>query len=179
MKALIKKITYTCTYAVHFSYLCVFHEMSSCTHPPFQCIGGRGGRRYYNGPPRGGGRAQQNQPPVYRYESDFDFETANAQFDREGLEEEFKRLRVSRDKGQEDDAMEEGQGGDEDELEEGEIMDEPSDYYDKSKSFFDNLGCDVSASSGSGRWVYSITQYEIIWVVPFYIHHTLVCSVCT
>ena len=157
----------TCTSITLCSF---FLEISSHTHSPFQCIGGRGGRRKYNnGPPRGGGRAPQNQLPVYRYENDFDFETANAQFDREGLEEEFKRLRISKDKGQDDDAMDDGQGGDEDDFEEGEIMDEPSDYYDKSKSFFDNLGCNVPAPSGSGRWVCNIIQYEIIWAVPYYI----------
>ena len=115
--------------------------------------GGRGGRRnYHRGPPRGGGGGPAGQQQAtYRYESDFDFESANAQFDREGLEEEFKRLRVTKDKGTEDGGVDEMQGGEEEEVEEGEIVDEPFEFYDKSKSFFDNIGCETPATTGGGR----------------------------
>ena len=129
--------------------------------------GGRGGRRNYRVPPheaggtsgRGGGPSNQ-QGSTYRYESDFDFESANAQFNRQVLEEEFKRMRVSRGKGSED-----GGGGSgvteeplevEEEVEEdGEVVEEEEQEeeagYDSSKSFFDNISCENPANTGRGR----------------------------
>ena len=133
------------------------------------CSGGRGGRRNFrSGGPwgwnRGGGPSNQHEP-TYRYENDFDFESANAQFDKQVLEEEFKKLRVG-SKGKSATA-ESGSGGgpatpttrgsvseevgdvvvEEEEVEMGEVVDddeepEQEEFYDKTKSFFDNISCE-------------------------------------
>ena len=104
--------------------------------------------------PRGGSRGgpSNHKEPTYRYENDFDFESANAQFNKEVLEAEFKRLRVSKGKGHEDGSgiTDEPQEADEEENEEtedGELVEEvePEEFYDKSKSFFDSISCENPA----------------------------------
>ena len=110
--------------------------------------------------PRGSGRGSSSQQePTYRYENDFDFESANAQFNKQVLEEEFKKMRVSKGK-----AVEEGGGGAVDEpqeveeeggneeVEDGEVVDEEEpeeEFYDKSKSFFDSISCENPGNSGN------------------------------
>lgn len=121
-------------------------------------IGGRGGRRNIKAGPRGGNRGSgpsNQQEPSYRYENDFDFESANAQFNKEMLEEEFKKkLRVNKGKALEDGSgLEEPQEVEEEENEEEDAgMDEemePGEFYDKSKSFFDSISCENPAGSGN------------------------------
>ena len=115
--------------------------------------GGRGRRNYRVG--RGGSSSNQ-QEATYRYENDFDFESANAQFNKQVLEEEFKKLRVSKSRASEDGGtMDEQQetvedGREEEEVEEGEVfeMAEPGEFYDKSKSFFDSISCETRGGTG-------------------------------
>lgn len=122
----------------------------------FTCfIGARGGRKNLKAGPRGGSRgggSLNQQEPAYRYENDFDFESANAQFNKEMLEEEFKKkLRVS--KGKDGSGWEESHEIEEEENEEedGELVEEtePGEFYDKSKSFFDSISCENPAGSGN------------------------------
>ncbi len=101
--------------------------------------GGGGRRNYY----RGGSNNQDR--PVYRYDREFDFESANARFNKDDLEQEFKqKLRVedSENKSRYADSPlvvdvdELEQNGEEEREEAG---GEDSEFYDKSKSFFDNI----------------------------------------
>ncbi|CAG5124130.1 unnamed protein product [Candidula unifasciata] len=102
------------------------------------------------GPPRGGHRGVaprgqgmrggRSSEPL-KFDTDFDFETSNAQFDKEDIEKELKNLSLSDksvngDKGEEEPEIEEEEGE-----EEGE--DEPV-FYDQKKSFFDNISCEAS-----------------------------------
>ncbi len=133
----------------------------------------RRGRGNSRGPSRGGGyRSQGQRPPrgggpgsngpVYRYESEFDFESANARFKREDFEEEFKQLHVDERSDGSSRRVSETIG--EDEVSQGEereivssetLSDNEADpvtveeeFYDKSKSFFDSISCE---SNGRGR----------------------------
>ena len=138
------------------------HSLSPHTLQYLYHTGGRGSRRNSRAGPRGatrGGGPSNHQEPTYRYENDFDFESANAQFNKQVLEEEFKRLRVSgkaRDGGTTGSVSDDMVGGEEveeeiEEIEEGEIVEEPDpeQFYDKSKSFFDNISCENSGSGGN------------------------------
>ena len=104
---------------------------------------------------RGGGGSSNHHEPTYRYENDFDFESANAQFNKEVLGEEFKKLRVGKGKGSEsgsngDEPQEVEEEGENEEMEDGEVVEEaePEEFYDKSKSFFDSISCE---NPGSGN----------------------------
>lgn len=135
----------------------------------------RGGNYTYpnNYPIRGGGVSNvspsntsgtsSSNPQHLRYDSEFDFESANALFSKEELEEEIKKkLRI------EDDGKDTVQGDDEtpivnervEELEEGEYegdegvvneRDKDEEFYDKSVSFFDNISCESSQSTTNKR----------------------------
>ena len=124
---------------------------------------GRGGRS--RGPPRGGRQQAQRGGPTFRYDSEFDFESANARFNKEVLEEEFKQKlnmdevssthsrRTSDGMGgaestTSDDVIVEDVAGGVDNVEDGGPGTE-ADYYDKSKSFFDNISCEGSTPGGS------------------------------
>ncbi|XP_048735005.1 protein LSM14 homolog B-B-like isoform X6 [Ostrea edulis] len=133
----------------------------------FERGGPRGGRgapadkhAYYGGPPRGNtaqrgpnrgnqrgqssrGRYQSNrkvESPL-KFEGEFDFEEANAQFDKDEIERELKeKLTIGEKKesvnGEKEDSVENGE-------EEGPEEDDEL-YYDKSKSFFDNISCEAT-----------------------------------
>lgn len=125
----------------------------------------RGGRRdYYRGPPRGGGRSNQpNSGPSFRYDSEFDFESANARFNKEVLEEEFKQKLTLDNQGSSRKSSEANEGlespvSDDVVVLEGDNMEDDqgsmegaadAEYYDKSKSFFDNISCEVNAPGRS------------------------------
>lgn len=145
-------------------------------------IGYQRGRRDYHRGGRGGGRGGQkgdrergyarqnsdhrsggsdnNNKTAFKYDSEFDFESANARFKKEDLELEFKeKLRI------EDGARKvsegsgrgmEGESSDEEEVivEEEEVAEDEDveEFYDKSKSFFDNISCEGN-STGINRWV--------------------------
>lgn len=109
---------------------------------------------------RGGGGPPNQQEPTYRYENDFDFESANAQFNKQVLEEEFRRMRVGKGKTSEDVTTEGGDvqditgedDGEIDEFEDGEVMEEetePEEFYDKTKSFFDSISCENPGGAGN------------------------------
>ncbi|BFZ12629.1 hypothetical protein BsWGS_15666 [Bradybaena similaris] len=101
------------------------------------------------GPPRGhrgiaprgqGMRGGRSSEPL-KFDTDFDFETSNAQFDKEDIEKELKNLSLSDksvngDKGEEEPEIEEEEG--EEEGEDGPI------FYDQKKSFFDNISCEAT-----------------------------------
>nr|XP_022342452.1 protein LSM14 homolog B-like isoform X5 [Crassostrea virginica] len=128
--------------------------------------GGRGGSQdkhaYYGGPSRGNasqrgptrgnqrgqssrGRYQSNrkvESPL-KFDGEFDFEEANAQFDKDEIERELKeKLTIGEKKeeksinGEKEDSVENG----EDEGPE----DEEEMFYDKNKSFFDNISCEAT-----------------------------------
>ncbi|XP_051918265.1 LSM14A mRNA processing body assembly factor a isoform X2 [Hippocampus zosterae] len=107
------------------------------------------GRRGRGGGHRGRGRfIVRRDGASVKFDKDFDFESANAQFNKDDIEREFQsKLKLKDEKsepalnGEEkgdrlvsDDAHHRG-GGD---------APGPKCYYDKSKSFFDNISCDDS-----------------------------------
>lgn len=108
--------------------------------------GGGGGNR---GLPRGGGprggSARGSAPrgrggrqgESLKFEEEFDFETANAQFDKDEIERELKEKLVIGDK---------SVNGDKDSIENGgdEIEEDQDAAYDKNKSFFDNISCEAT-----------------------------------
>ena len=129
--------------------------------PPPPPIEGRGGHKRENhprGPPRKDAQQQQQQQQqqqrVFRYDREFDFESANARFDKENLEEEFKhKAKIADDgrKGDEPEACEEGElEQDGEEEEDAEETDQQSEVlYDKKKSFFDSMSCDTNKTGGN------------------------------
>lgn len=107
------------------------------------------------GPPaprrgRGGGHRGRGRYPVRRdgpikFEKEFDFESANAQFNKEEIDKEFQnKLKLKDEKSL--NGEEKVDSGVETQNSEGNVEEEdPSGskcYYDKSKSFFDNISCD-------------------------------------
>ena len=112
----------------------------------------RGGRQ--QGPRRGGGPGSA----TFRYDSEFDFESANARFNKEGLEEEFKqKLNIDDHSSTHSRRTSEGNEGADSPTSDDVIVDDVAggikggedggaegDYYDKSKSFFDNISCESS-----------------------------------
>lgn len=113
----------------------------------------RGGR---GAPPRGGGprgRGGNNRPPrePLKFDSDFDFETSNAKFDKEEIEKELKKKLTISDSPKavnvnvNGEAKEAPGSGDEaaPPPPEPEFPDaEP--FYDRAKSFFDNISCEAT-----------------------------------
>ena len=89
---------------------------------------------------------------MYRYDSEFDFESANARFKKDALEEEFKQMHVDdrSDSRRTSEANDENESHSADHPEVGVTsseahsdndMDSGEDdlVYDKSKSFFDSI----------------------------------------
>ncbi|KAK2184860.1 hypothetical protein NP493_250g04079 [Ridgeia piscesae] len=116
------------------------HSMASQSggFPPRGGRGGRGSARGGRGAPstRGGGK----DTPL-KFENDFDFESENAKFNKEQIEKEFKeKLSISDTKIVNGDKE---ASGDEDE--------EESTFYDKAKSFFDNISCDATEQARGGN----------------------------
>ncbi|XP_073320278.1 LSM14A mRNA processing body assembly factor b isoform X1 [Pagrus major] len=103
---------------------------------------------------RGRGRGNRSRGKVnvrrdgpMKFEEDFDFETANAQFNKDEIDKELQnKLKLKDDKVQngEETADSEHQTTEEEEAVNS------SCYYDKTKSFFDNLSCDGASKSGGG-----------------------------
>ena len=145
----------------------------------------------YQPPPPRKGTTSSAEQQKFRYDSDFDFESANARFDKEELlAQEFKQKVKVEDgrkasqgdeegageerkvevEGEEEGEREGGGGGggegegerggegekERKEGEEGLLVngggDQETEYYDKSKSFFDNISCEAN-TSGSNRCV--------------------------
>ncbi|XP_053740678.1 protein LSM14 homolog A-like isoform X1 [Synchiropus splendidus] len=110
-------------------------------------------RRGRGGGHRGRGRFNVRRDGPMKFEKDFDFESANAQFNKEEIEREFQsKLKLKDEKSEKAVNGEESseaaaetpttQSNDD----EGDPLG-PNCYYDKSKSFFDNISCDDSRKS--------------------------------
>ncbi|KAG8452175.1 hypothetical protein GDO86_004100 [Hymenochirus boettgeri] len=95
----------------------------------------------------------QNQPTnvkdnAIKFEGDFDFETANAQFNREELDKEFKDKLNFKDEKPEKDSEEKTDSGVETQNSDGNPEEDPlgpNIYYDRSKSFFDNISSEMKS----------------------------------
>ncbi|KAJ7994924.1 hypothetical protein DPEC_G00254560 [Dallia pectoralis] len=110
-------------------------------------------RRGRGGGHRGRGRFNPHRDGPMKFDQDFDFETANAQFNKEEIDKEFQnKLKLKEDK---PDKQEKNLNGDEKadcgvETQGSEVPAEEEEpavvnvYYDKTKSFFDNISSDDS-----------------------------------
>ncbi|XP_054429519.1 protein LSM14 homolog B isoform X2 [Pteronotus mesoamericanus] len=113
----------------------------------------RSGNRRARNRSRGQSRPTDVKENTIKFEGDFDFESANAQFNREELDKEFKKKLNFKDdraeKGEEKDPAV-VTPSDEAPAEEDHLG--PSCYYDKSKSFFDNISSELKTSSRRTTW---------------------------
>lgn len=114
--------------------------------------GGGGGQR-------GRGRFNGRRDGPMKFEKDFDFESANAQFNKEEIDREFQnKLKIKDEKSEKVEKTLNGEektdSGVETQNSEGNADEDdplgPNCYYDKSKSFFDNISCDDSRKEKSG-----------------------------
>ncbi|XP_034391449.1 LSM14A mRNA processing body assembly factor a [Cyclopterus lumpus] len=109
-------------------------------------------RRGRGGGHRGRGRFNVRRDGPMKFEKDFDFESANAQFNKEEIDREFQsKLKLKDEKTEKAEKTLNGEektdSGVETQTSEGPAQEEgdqlgPNCYYDKSKSFFDNISCD-------------------------------------
>ncbi|KAM9366272.1 LSM14A mRNA processing body assembly factor b isoform 2-T2 [Symphorus nematophorus] len=105
---------------------------------------------------RGRGRGNRSRGKVnvrrdgpMKFEEDFDFETANAQFHKDEIDKELQnKLKLKDDKTEKALNGEETADSEHPANEEEEEAVITTCYYDKSKSFFDNLSCDDLSKSG-------------------------------
>ncbi|XP_029904277.1 LSM14A mRNA processing body assembly factor b isoform X2 [Myripristis murdjan] len=117
-----------------------------------QASGAPSARRGRGGGNRGRGRFNMRRDGPMKFEEDFDFESANAQFNKDEIDKELQsKLKLKDDKPEkalngEENADSEHQANEGTAEEEETVI--TSCYYDKSKSFFDNLSCDDSRKSG-------------------------------
>ncbi|XP_014861507.1 PREDICTED: protein LSM14 homolog A-like isoform X1 [Poecilia mexicana] len=122
--------------------------------------GGTANRRGRGGGHHGRGRFNVRRDGPVKFEKDFDFESANAQFNKEEIEKEFQsKLKLKDEKSEKAlNGEDKGDSGVETQNSEGNNEDEsdplgPNCYYDKSKSFFDNISCDDTRyGAGSESW---------------------------
>ncbi|XP_043981916.1 LSM14A mRNA processing body assembly factor a isoform X5 [Gambusia affinis] len=117
--------------------------------------GGTANRRGRGGGHHGRGRFNVRRDGPMKFEKDFDFESANAQFNKEEIEKEFQsKLKLKDEKSEKAlNGDDKGDSGVETQNSEGNNEDErdplgPNCYYDKSKSFFDNISCDDMRKAG-------------------------------
>ncbi|XP_016402273.1 protein LSM14 homolog A-like isoform X6 [Sinocyclocheilus rhinocerous] len=125
--------------------------------PPVRKGRGSGGG---GGGQRGRGRFNGRRDGPMKFEKDFDFESANAQFNKEEIDREFQnKLKIKGDEKSEKsektlNGEEKTDSGVETQNSESNADEEdplgPKCYYDKSKSFFDNISCDDSRKEKSG-----------------------------
>ncbi|XP_061200343.1 protein LSM14 homolog A-like isoform X2 [Neopsephotus bourkii] len=111
-------------------------------------LAARRGRRGHRG---GRGRFGIRRDGLMKFEKDFDFESANAQFNKEEIDREFhNKLKLKEDKLEKPEkpvnGEDKGDSGVNNQNSEGNADEEdplgPNCYYDKTKSFFDNISCD-------------------------------------
>ncbi|XP_041794380.1 LSM14A mRNA processing body assembly factor a isoform X1 [Chelmon rostratus] len=125
------------------------------THSVFShpvAAGAPANRRGRGGGHRGRGRFNVRRDGPMKFEKDFDFESANAQFNKEEIDREFQsKLKLKDEKTEKSEKAvngeDKGDSGVETQNSEGNADEEcdplgPNCYYDKSKSFFDNISCD-------------------------------------
>ncbi|XP_014465095.1 protein LSM14 homolog B isoform X3 [Alligator mississippiensis] len=114
----------------------------------------RSGNRRTRNRSRGQNRPTTVKENTIKFEGDFDFESANAQFNREELDKEFKKkLNFKDDKA--DTGEEKVDPGVATQNNDGNADEEllgPNCYYDKSKSFFDNISSELKSSSRRTTW---------------------------
>ncbi|XP_016147841.1 protein LSM14 homolog A-like isoform X3 [Sinocyclocheilus grahami] len=129
---------------------------SSGGAPPVRKGRGNGGG---GGGQRGRGRFNGCRDGPMKFEKDFDFESANAQFNKEEIDREFQnKLKIKDEKSEKSEKTLNGEektdSGVETQSSErnADVEDPlgPNCYYDKSKSFFDNISCDDSRKEKSG-----------------------------
>ncbi|XP_067246751.1 LSM14A mRNA processing body assembly factor b isoform X3 [Chanodichthys erythropterus] len=127
--------------------------------PPMRRGRGSGGGGGGGGGPRGRGRFNGRRDGPMKFEKDFDFESANAQFNKEEIDREFQsKLKIKDEKSEKSEKTlngeEKADSGVETQNSEGNVEEEdplgPNCYYDKSKSFFDNISCDDTRKEKSG-----------------------------
>ncbi|XP_056381782.1 protein LSM14 homolog A isoform X3 [Hyla sarda] len=110
-------------------------------------IGGPQPRRGRGGHRGGRGRFSVRRDGPMKFEKDFDFESANAQFNKEEIDREFhNKLKIKDDKPEKPvNGEDKADSGVDTQNSEGNAEEEEvtaSCYYDKTKSFFDNISCD-------------------------------------
>ncbi|XP_051489257.1 protein LSM14 homolog B isoform X3 [Apus apus] len=114
----------------------------------------RSGNRRTRNRSRGQNRPTTVKENTIKFEGDFDFESANAQFNREELDKEFKKkLNFKDDKAET--GEEKGDPGVASQNNDGNAEEDllgPNCYYDKSKSFFDNISSELKSSSRRTTW---------------------------
>ncbi|XP_044050026.1 LSM14A mRNA processing body assembly factor a isoform X13 [Siniperca chuatsi] len=153
------------------------------THSVFShsvVAGAPANRRGRGGGHRGRGRFNVRRDGPMKFEKDFDFESANAQFNKEEIDREFQsKLKLKDEKTEKAvNGEEKGDSGVETQNSEGNADEEgdplgPNCYYDKSKSFFDNISCDDTrkANDKSGgsvfprrttKWLRSLNGRKIL-----------------
>ncbi|XP_070600608.1 protein LSM14 homolog B isoform X5 [Erythrolamprus reginae] len=114
----------------------------------------RSGNRRTRNRSRGQNRPATVKENTIKFEGDFDFESANAQFNREELDKEFRKklnfkddkVDTGEEKGEPPVAAENCDGNPDEELL------GPNCYYDKTKSFFDNISSELKSSSRRTTW---------------------------
>uniref|UniRef100_A0A8C9PDF0 LSM family member 14B n=1 Tax=Spermophilus dauricus TaxID=99837 RepID=A0A8C9PDF0_SPEDA len=116
-----------------------------------------GGNRRTRNRSRGQNRPTNVKENTIKFEGDFDFESANAQFNREELDKEFKKkLNFKEDKAEKGEEKDPAVVTQKVKVEPNLIWHEdllgPNCYYDKSKSFFDNISSELKTSSRRTTW---------------------------
>ncbi|XP_075032867.1 protein LSM14 homolog B isoform X5 [Mixophyes fleayi] len=97
---------------------------------------------------RGQSRPTNVKENAIKFDGDFDFESANAQFNREELDKEFKDKLNFRDDKLEKEGDEKGDSGVETQNSDGNPEEDPlgpNIYYDRTKSFFDNISSEMKS----------------------------------
>ncbi|KAM3922367.1 protein LSM14 homolog B isoform 2-T2 [Leptodactylus fuscus] len=97
---------------------------------------------------RGQNRPTTVKENAIKFDGDFDFESANAQFNREELDKEFKDKLNFKDDKPEKDGEEKGDSGVETQNSDGNPEEDPlgpNIYYDRTKSFFDNISSEMKS----------------------------------
>uniref|UniRef100_A0A8C7BQP0 LSM family member 14B n=1 Tax=Neovison vison TaxID=452646 RepID=A0A8C7BQP0_NEOVI len=113
----------------------------------------RSGNRRTRNRSRGQNRPTNVKENTIKFEGDFDFESANAQFNREELDKEFKKkLNFKDDKAEKGDEKDSAVVTQSDDAPAEEDHLGPNCYYDKSKSFFDNISSELKTSSRRTTW---------------------------
>ncbi|XP_072270566.1 protein LSM14 homolog B isoform X5 [Pyxicephalus adspersus] len=115
--------------------------------PPAQPAQVNGNRRTRNRS-RGQNRPTTVKENTIKFDGDFDFESANAQFNREELDKEFKDKLNFKDDKPEKEGEEKGDSGVETQNSDGNPEEDPlgpNIYYDRSKSFFDNISSEMKS----------------------------------
>ncbi|XP_073438604.1 protein LSM14 homolog B isoform X2 [Dendrobates tinctorius] len=108
----------------------------------------RSGNRRARNRSRGQNRQTTVKDNAIKFDGDFDFESANAQFNREELDKEFKDKLNFKDDKPDKEGDEKGDSGVETQNSDGNPEEDPlgpNIYYDRTKSFFDNISSEMKS----------------------------------